>query len=70
VEDTLDLCADTKTSDSMTSLNPNHFMVQNFVWVTNAGSNNAPVIQPATFTIKDTLGCSCEQILAGKPGNN
>ncbi len=70
VEDALDLCADTKTSDSMVSLNPNHFMVQNFVWVTNAGSNNTPVIQPATFTIKDTLGCSCEQILAGKPGNN
>lgn len=70
IEDALDMCADTKTSDSMAELSPNSFMVQGLIWVTNTGSKSKPAIQAATFTMTETFGCSCEQILAGNPGSN
>lgn len=65
--DTEDLCPNTLTSDTMT-LKPNHFMFMSPLWVTNIGSKHQ--LRPASFTMIDTLGCSCEQILAKKPGNN
>ncbi|RLG24161.1 hypothetical protein DRN85_08100 [Methanosarcinales archaeon] len=59
-------------------LRPNHHAVLNNlvlyggtnVWKTNTGSANSPVITDSQYTIVDTFGCSCEQILFCKPGNN
>ena len=39
-------------------------------WVYNAGSVNFPNIIPAGFGMGDTLGCSCDDMLLCKPGNN
>jgi len=37
---------------------------------TNIGSINNPVIVNSKYSMIDTFGCTCEQILACKPGNN
>jgi hypothetical protein len=39
-------------------------------WIWNAGSSKAPIIKLASFSLADTYGCTCEQILYCKAGNN
>jgi hypothetical protein len=55
-------------------LNPNHFAITRDTFnptyfQTNIGSSNDPVIVNSDYTIADTYGCSCEQILYCHPGN-
>jgi len=72
VNNETDTCGET-VSEAIETLNPNNFMFQNLKEtnrVTNIGSKAKPAIQAAAFTMTDTLGCSCAQILALKPGNN
>jgi len=38
--------------------------------MTNAGSTANPLMQDSGYTLNDTFGCSCEQILFCKPGEN
>ncbi len=40
------------------------------VFNTNIGSAAAPEIVSSGYTLADTYGCTCEQILAWKPGLN
>jgi MYXO-CTERM domain-containing protein len=58
-------------------LNPNHSALMgqepdenpnDDIFFTTAGADNKP--DKFIYTIKDTGGCSCEQILDAKPGNN
>jgi hypothetical protein len=56
-------------------LKPNHFAVTRETFnptyfQTNTGSASSPVIVNSDYTMVDTYGCSCEQILECKPGNN
>ncbi len=76
---TSDKCLNTIIPESVPTnrLNPNSHAVLGTsehgglnVWKTNTGSAASPVITDSEYTLVDTFGCSCEQILYCKPGSN
>ncbi|MBN1169495.1 right-handed parallel beta-helix repeat-containing protein [Candidatus Micrarchaeota archaeon] len=70
VPDSVDKCPGTILPDTVQdTLRPNHYICDvqgNFL--TNTGSTKNPVIGNSNYTIVDTYGCSCAQILYCKPG--
>lgn len=73
VLDVDDLCPGTILIDGITNeLRPNNYADVDGDWVfeVNAGSKNSPDIVDSEYTLVDTFGCNCEQILYCKPGEN
>ncbi|MBW2981341.1 hypothetical protein KY343_00545 [Candidatus Woesearchaeota archaeon] len=65
----------TETCPNELWLNPNHFAVTRetynpIYFQTNIGSSKDPIIVNSMYTLNDTYGCTCEQILECKHGNN
>ena len=70
----VDKCQNTLLPESVpnASLNPEHFagLWDTFYLQTNIGSKVNPDIVDSQHSLIDTYGCSCEQILFCKPGDN
>jgi len=67
----LDNCLGSTADDAgVEGLRPNNYRYDGDNWVWNAGSQNAPNVITAGFTMSDTFGCSCDDMLICKPGNN
>ena len=45
-------------------------MDPDYMFETNQGSASSPLIEDSSYSLADTYGCSCEQILFCKPGEN
>ena len=67
VEDSLDFCPNTELPESF-ELKPNHFGDVDGDGIFEKMSKKE--IADSEFTLKDTFGCSCTQILEIKPGRN
>ena len=69
-----DKCALTVKPEVVPSelLRPEHYAMtdDDNVFETNTGSEADPVIEDSSYTTVDTYGCSCDQILFCKPGEN
>jgi len=74
VPDSEDKCPDTVIPEGVPTdaLRPNHYaqMDGDMYFETNTGSASNPYITDSSYSIVDTYGCSCEQILYCKPGAN
>ena len=72
VIDNDDLCGLTPLPETNEGLVPNNFadVDGDGLFETNTGSNSNPIIEDSAYTLVDTYGCSCEQILFCKPGEN
>jgi hypothetical protein len=68
VMDNADKCLWTTLPEVFAKLNPNHYGDLDGDRIFEVGS--AKGYTDSTYTIKKTSGCSCQQILAQKPGNN
>jgi len=72
--DDSDLCPNTELPEHVPTirLNPHHYadMDGDGVFETNKGSSAHPNIRDSIYTLEDTFGCTCEQILDCKPGKN
>ena len=69
ISDCVDKCSGT-IKDTLLSLNPNHYIYDGRYlgrFTTNTGSAKSIVFAP-DYTILDTKGCSCKQILQAKSG--
>ena len=70
-----DMCGDTALPESVPitgELRPQHYadIDGDRIFETNTGSNNAPNIVDTSLSVTSTYGCSCNQILYCKPGND
>ncbi len=65
VPDSLDACADTRIPEGVptTRLNPNHYALVNGDGTFDTTAPPGRSVRMPSFTIADTAGCSCEQIL-------
>ena len=73
VVDEVDKCAGTVLPETpLEELRPNHLadLDGDLIFETNTGSAAAHLIEDSAYSLVDSYGCSCEQILYCKPGNN
>ncbi|MFQ5647965.1 MAG: thrombospondin type 3 repeat-containing protein, partial [Candidatus Aenigmatarchaeota archaeon] len=70
VPDDVDKCPGTTLDILQNTLKPNNHYYTDNAWWTNTGSANSPDIVLSQYTMTDTFGCSCGQILYCKPGDN
>ena len=71
--DNVDRCLGTEIPEDVPTtgkLNPNHYALVDDDLTFNTTNPMTKQIEESSFTIADTGGCSCEQILDEKPGNN
>jgi hypothetical protein len=70
VQDKNDACSNTEKDSVL--LNPNHYadIDGDGIFEINIGNANSPLIVDSEFSIADTYGCSCSQILKLKPGKD
>lgn len=72
VPDNIDKCLGSIVPESVPTdeLRPNNYaqIDSDLFFETNTGSAKKPVIEHSSITMKDTYGCTCEQILYCKPG--
>ena len=73
VHDDVDKCLGSAMPENVPtqSLRPNHYadLDGDAVLETNTGSTDSPVIEDG-YSLVDTFGCTCEQVLFCKPGGN
>lgn len=67
VEDDVDLCLDSELSS--VDLNPNHHIWMGGEYFTTKDSKTKDLVD-SEYSIQETQGCTCAQILEQKPGNN
>lgn len=67
-----DKCSETRNDNLTNILKPNHYadIDGDGIFETNIGNENNLIIIDSDITLIDTFGCTCQQILACKPGNN
>jgi hypothetical protein len=74
VLDNIDKCVDSDIPEPVPTqyLRPNHYaqMDEDIIFEVNTGSAKDEVIEDSEYDLVDTYGCTCEQILECKPGNN
>ncbi len=74
VRNDVDKCPDTLLQESVPTdvLRPQHYAAvdEDRIFETNIGSSSNPEIVDSSITTATTYGCSCEQILYCKPGEN